>query len=56
MKCGIYWIINPPPNEMKDNGNRVPAVDMTIKFKGDEHKALVFTDEAGGPELTPIVG
>jgi len=51
MKCGYYWIINPPPNQVTDDGNRIPAVDVTIECNGTEHKALVFTNSSGRPEL-----
>jgi hypothetical protein len=51
MKCGYYWIINPPPDRLTDDGNRVPFVDVTIEFNGNEHKAVVFTNDVGRPEL-----
>lgn len=55
MKCGYYWIVNPLPSRILEDGNRIVAVEMAIRFKGTEYKVFLFNTDEGRPELIKLL-
>src|SRR5437667_11958936 len=51
MKCGYYWIANPLPSRIVENGSHIPVLQLPIRFKNTEYNVSVFNNNEGRPEL-----
>jgi hypothetical protein len=55
MKCGYYWILNPPLKRIVDNEHKIPSLEISVRFKANEYKVSILTNEENRPQVIKLV-